>query len=104
SRTNNAPQFANLRIEPLTSQGGWESGPAFSPDGKAVAFAWTRSLEEPPQIYVKHENDNTPTRLTDPRGGGNAGSPAWSPDGKWIAFKRVFKSSAAIFVVPRAVG
>ena len=104
SRTGNTQQFANLRIEPLTSQDGWETGPAFSPDGKTVAFTWTRSLEEPPQIYVKHENDNAPAQLTDARAGGNVGAPAWSPDGKWIAFKRVFKSSAAIFAMPSAGG
>ena len=55
SRPRNPPQFANLRIEPLTSQDGWEAAPAFSPDGKTVAFAWTPALETPPQIYPKRE-------------------------------------------------
>jgi len=104
SRTGNSPQFANLRIEPLTSQDGWETTPAFSPDGKSVAFTWAQSLEIPPQIYVKHDNDSAPVKLTDPREDGIIASPVWSSDGQWIAFMRAFKSSAAIFAIPSAGG
>ena len=104
SRPRNSPQFANLRIEPLTSQDGWESAPAFSPDGKSVAFTWAPSLETPPQIYLKHDNDSASVKITDARTDGIIGPPAWSPDGKWIAFKREFKSSAAIFATPGAGG
>src|SRR5262249_39653603 len=32
SQTGVSPQFVNLRMEPLTSQDGWEAAPAFSPD------------------------------------------------------------------------
>ncbi|HEX4770833.1 MAG TPA: protein kinase [Bryobacteraceae bacterium] len=104
SWSGNSPQFANLRIEPLTSQDGWEGGPAVSPDGKSVAFTWRPSLEAVPQIYVKHDHDTAPVRVTDPHADGVAGPPVWSPDGKWISFKRVFESSAAIFAIPSAGG
>jgi serine/threonine protein kinase/sugar lactone lactonase YvrE len=97
-------QFANLHIEPLTSQDGWEAAPAFSPDGKSVAFTWTPGLETPPQIYLKRDNDSAPVRITDIHAEGILGPPAWSPDGKRIAFKRVFKSSSAIFAIPSAGG
>ena len=103
-RPRNSPEFANLRIEPLTSQDGWEAGPAFSPDGKSIAFSWRPSLEAAPQIYLKRGNDGTPVRITDVRAEGVAGPPAWSPDGERIAFKRVFQSSSAIFSMPSAGG
>jgi serine/threonine protein kinase len=103
-RPGDPPQFANLRIEPLTSQDGWETGPAISPDGKFVAFTWTPSLETQPQIYVKRDHDSAPVRISDERAEGIVGPPAWSPDGKWIAFERQFKSSASIFTVPSAGG
>jgi Tol biopolymer transport system component len=105
ARPRNSPQFANLRIEPLTSRDGWESNPAFSPDGKSLAFTWTPSLETPQQIYVKHDKDSAPVRITDPRTDGMIAHPVWSPDGQWIAFKREFKSSAAaVFAIPSAGG
>jgi Tol biopolymer transport system component len=104
TRPGNLPQFANLRIEPLTSQNGWESGPTLSPDGASVAFAWAPNLETSPQIYVKRNRDSAPVRITDARVEGIIQSPAWSPDGKWIAFKREFKWSSNLSVVPSAGG
>jgi eukaryotic-like serine/threonine-protein kinase len=104
SRPSNLPQFANLRIEPLTSQDGWEAAPTFSPDGKSVAFIWSPTLETSPQLYVRHDNDSSPRQVTDAQTDGFIGPPAWSPDGKWIAFKREFESSAAIFAIPSAGG
>ncbi len=104
SRPGNPPEFANLRIEPLTSQDGWEAAPAFSPDGKSIAFTWTPNLNTAPQLYVKHDNDSSPVELTDPRLDGIIEYPVWSPDAKWIAFKREFKSSAAIFAITSAGG
>ncbi len=93
------PQFANLRIQPLTSQAGWEASPAISPDGKSVAFTWTARADTPPQIYVKQLNDSAPIRLTDSHSEGAIGSLAWSPDGKSIAFMRQHKGLTPIFVI-----
>ncbi|HKD06720.1 MAG TPA: protein kinase, partial [Bryobacteraceae bacterium] len=100
-----SPQFANLRIQPLTSQAGWEASPAFSPDGKSIAFTWTERLDIPPQLYVKQLNDSGPVKLTDSHSEGIIGPLAWSPDGKWIAFKREYKvSSGALFAIPSSGG
>ena len=103
-RRGSAPQFANLRIEPLTSQDGWEGGPAFSPDGKSIAFTWAPDLETAPQLYVKRDMDSAPVKITDGSAEGIVGPPAWSADGKRIAFKRVFRVSSAIFVMPSGGG
>ena len=99
-----SPQFANLRIQPLTSQTGWEGSPAISPDGKSVAFTWTERADTPPQIYVKQLNDSAPIRLTDSHSEGTIGSLVWSPDGKSIAFMRQHKGLSPIFVIASSGG
>jgi eukaryotic-like serine/threonine-protein kinase len=81
-----APDFRNLRIQPLTSQPGWEADPAFSPDGESVAFTWNDRPEDP-QMYVKRLDTGEAVRLTD-SDTGEIGALAWSPDGRQIAFKR----------------
>ncbi|MBV9035331.1 MAG: PD40 domain-containing protein [Acidobacteriaceae bacterium] len=99
-----SPQFVNLRIQPLTSQTGWEASPALSPNGKSIAFTWAERVDTPPQIYVKQPNDSTPMKLTDSHSEGVIGPLVWSPDSKSIAFKRQYKGSGAIFVIPSSGG
>ncbi|HEX8896840.1 MAG TPA: protein kinase [Terriglobales bacterium] len=100
-----SPQFADLKIQPLTSQAGWEETPAFSPDGESIAFTWAERLDTAPQIYVKRLNESAPIKLTDSHSAGIVGPLVWSPDGKWIAFKREYtESSGAIFAIPSSGG
>jgi Tol biopolymer transport system component len=86
-----SPEFAELKIQPLTSQGGWEEYPALSPDGQSVAFTWTDKLDGPRQIYVKRLSENDPVKLTSDDSKGLIGYLAWAPDGTRIAFKRAKK-------------
>jgi Tol biopolymer transport system component len=93
-RGTTQPALAPLKVVPFTSSSG-ASAPAFSPDGKEIAFlwdggkghsAWELTRQEYPDIYVKLIGEGTPLRLTsspDPKGG-----PAWSPDGRQITFVR----------------
>ena len=68
-----------LTAVPLTSLPGKEGRPSFSPDGNAVAFAWTRDNRENWDIYVKQIGTGAqPQRLTDDPASDTA--PAWSPD------------------------
>jgi TolB protein len=56
--------------------------PAWSPDGKQVAFTTNRDGNY--EIYVMNADGSDPRNLTRHRGQDNF--PAWSPDGKRVAF------------------
>jgi Tol biopolymer transport system component/DNA-binding winged helix-turn-helix (wHTH) protein len=81
------PQSAESpRAVALTTFPGVELYPSLSPDGAYVAFTWTGSKQDNPDIYVQMIGSGFPLRLTtDPRADYN---PVWSPNGRWIAFLR----------------
>lgn len=71
------------------TDGDWDDGsPAFSPDGRRLAFTSDRSAERwiwpASDIWVLELSSQRLTRLTDETVA--AGPPAWSPDGRQIAF------------------
>ncbi len=89
-----------LKIIPFTSLDGSETDPAFSPDGRQIAFTWTRAGDS--GIYIKPIGPGEPRRLTSYAGPDT--NPAWSPDGRLIAFLRgPDTSKVAVMTVP-AVG
>ena len=59
-----------------------ESSPAFSPDGKWIAFISSRDGDN--NLYVISASGGEARRLSNISTG--ASDPLWSPDGKWIAF------------------
>jgi len=59
---------------------GEETDPAFSPDGRSVAFSWDGETGNNRDIYVIAVGAQTPVRLT--QNPASDVSPAWSPDGK----------------------
>ncbi len=61
-----------------------ESGPAWSPDGKLLAFSAKRDSDEAAQIYVLSLGGGEAERLTNLTLG--ARQPKWSPDGKQLLF------------------
>lgn len=58
------------------------SQPAWSPDGKQLAFV--RTVDSRPQIFILSFSGGEPMQLTKFKYG--AAAPRWSPDGKQIAF------------------
>ena len=76
----------------------WE--PAFSPDGKRIAFArW--GTHEDSGIFSKQVGADNQIQLTS---NGQDRNPIWSPDGKTIAFSRWADTNFALFTVPAAGG
>jgi Tol biopolymer transport system component len=74
------------RVTRLTSFRGVEWFPAFSPDGKQVAFSWNGEQEDNYDIYAKLVDLGNPLRLTSDPDMDLA--PVWSADGRQIAFLR----------------
>jgi Tol biopolymer transport system component len=94
---------ATKKMTQVTSGDYDDSQPAWSPDGKQLAFTSNRTAE-PDRNYnsdiwvVDADNSDQGKTLrqvtTNP---GEDHSPAWSPDGKWIAFvSRIDAESAGL--------
>jgi serine/threonine protein kinase len=78
------PPAAPWTLVSETSYPGSEMYPAFSPDGKQIAFFWEGDRGANPGIYVKLAGEPNPLRLTS----GVDSYPLWTPDGKRITFAR----------------
>jgi len=85
--------IAGKKLDRLTTQKTWDEGaPAWSPDGKRIAFTSNHAADpdrDPgAQIYVADATPGSAEKALTPLGpaGGGRGRPEWSHDGKWIAF------------------
>jgi TolB protein len=79
----------------LTNNPGIDISPAFSPDGRQIAFASSRGGN--PQIYLMPATGGPARRLT--YNGGYNVTPAWSPKGDLIAYAGRTGSGFQIFVI-----
>ncbi len=94
--------FVTNREVPLTSGAGEDYSPAFSPDGKRVAF-----LRDGKDLRVVDVDSKQETSLAHDRFGMEIDEPqpAWSPDGKWIAVFAVGeKGFTNVSLIPSAGG
>jgi eukaryotic-like serine/threonine-protein kinase len=97
-----APEQAEMTVRPFLTSPTNESMPAFSPDGKTVAFSWDGEDGSNRDIYVKLVDAGNPLRLTtDPA---VDIYPAWSPDGRFIAFGRIDAKHTQLLTVPALGG
>jgi Tol biopolymer transport system component len=96
---NSRPPF---RMVPFTTFKGFEAQPAFSPDGKRIAFSWSDSDQRNADIYVKQIGTDQPLRLT--RQPASSVFPVWSPDGRRIAFFRYGGGRRSLYAVPAEGG
>ena len=76
----------------MTSGGGRDDSPVWSPDGTRVAFATDR--DGPQQIYVKTVGDAVPERLLFKSDAMFMAPSAWSRDGRWLVFMQLEQRTA----------
>lgn len=90
------------KVAALANLSGAESKPAFSPDGRQMAFVFRGDREWNAHIYRKSLAGGPVTRLTTEVG--SETDPAWSPDGKQIAFLEQAAGKRRIMVIPEGGG
>lgn len=88
------PDGSNKRQ--LTQTAGGNSFPAWSHDGKRIAFTSGRSGT--PELWMMDADGSNQTQLTTPPGSGNF-VPSWSPDATQIAFSSIRTSHPEIWVM-----
>jgi Tol biopolymer transport system component len=77
-----APDGSHLKR--LTKLHGSARNPAWSPDGRRIAFDATDGLSD--RLFVTAAGKSPPRLLHSGPSGTGPGVPAWSPNGRWIAY------------------
>jgi Tol biopolymer transport system component len=82
---------------------GAAADPAYSPDGKLIAYDYRQPGSAVKDVFVMRDDGTGARRVTDLRDVSTA--PAWSPDGKTLAFQSSAGGGhAEIYTVPLAGG
>ncbi len=89
-----AYDFTKSAERPVTTGDGRDGSPAFSPDGKHLAFA--RSVAERNELHVMEWPSGKPRVLAT----GVSSGPTWAPDSRWIAYAGETDEFRNVMVVP----
>ena len=94
---------AGRHAGPLTTLAGKLWDPAFSPDGKQIAFMWDGENPAKGDLYVQLVGGEKPLRLTRTQSG-HLCCADWSPDRHEIAFGRCTDNEGVVYAVPALGG
>ncbi len=86
---------ANLRRIP--KEGGETDWPAWSPDGRWIAFHWKPRMAENFDIYIAEAATGQIRQLTNESGSNEC--PSWASDGRHLAFQSNRTGSEQIFIM-----
>jgi len=94
---------ASGAVRRLTATHGYERAPAWSPDGRNIAYVCSAGRGQPTDLCVVPAAGGEPVNLTrtwdlDP------GAPDWSPDGGWLLCSAESEGSTHLFRVPARGG
>ncbi len=84
----------NLTNDGLTNV---EAAPAFSPDGKRIAYQASAGRGKNSDIYVMNADGTAKVKIT--TGEGDNIRPHWSPDGKYVAFSSNRSNRWEVYIV-----
>jgi TolB protein len=85
-------------IERLTTGEGYASNPCWHPDGRHIAFAWTRGYEPGNwNVFVMDVATKEFVQLT--HGAGRNENPNWAPDGRHVVFSSNRSGSMQIWTM-----
>jgi TolB protein len=87
-------------VQPVTRNGAINLSPAWSPDGKSIA--WTSYKKANPDIYIKDLTSGRTRTLSNVKGVNT--SPDFSPDGNVVALARSVEGDSEIFLVDARTG
>ncbi len=88
----------------LTDDEGIDQQPAWSPDGRQIAFSSYREGVENFEIFVMASDGSGLRQLTNAGDGYVSQAPSWSPDGRTIVFERGGQTIPSDICVMRADG
>jgi Tol biopolymer transport system component/DNA-binding winged helix-turn-helix (wHTH) protein len=100
---NGSHDSSAFQTVPITSAPGNPILPAFSPDGREIAYIWDGTERRRYDVYVQLVGASMPLRLTYSKSG-LVGAPSWAPDGSEIAFSRCDGKSDGVYAVPALGG
>jgi Tol biopolymer transport system component/DNA-binding winged helix-turn-helix (wHTH) protein len=85
-----------FRTIQFTSYAGEQTQPAFSPDGKKIAFVWIAEHGTSRRIYIKSIGSEEVKQLTSDTD--DQFSPVWSPDGAQIAYLASSRENLGLYI------
>ena len=95
-----AMDLSSYRFTPLATDAGFQGAPAFSPDGKTVAYV--AEVDDVLQVFTRSLASSTRFQVTHSRF--DCHNPFWSPDGSRIFFHSLARDKESLWFVSPAGG